>query len=430
MKQRILLIVAMLLIATPAFAIVNITVTQGSGDDVNKLTVSYNCTASEAVRGFALDMTLGSAGDSMIFGDINDFNRGESNKPGGGYGIFPGQFRNQIDPANPDWYAQYYYPVAPSNDVDSNGQGIGERKVIVELGTLYKDSNAPGTSGTLFTIRVDDPNTKNCDNLNVALNNIRGGVVLENGSFATTNLPTNQEICLAVCPSGPPATLTYPTADGNNGRYQVSWSAVADADGYKLDRSADGGSNWTPIYAGAATTVCDDVNTGSYRYRVCATASGCDDTTWNTGTSDCAVVLCFPTSEPNMTTWKALGKPRCWCYERQCKGSIKGYVEGGSKTGYYWVGNTDLTIFMQAYLVKEPAFGPGLQGEPNICASLKHYSEGGSKTGYYWVGNPDLTIFMNSYLVKEPTFGSGIGTCPAGASGSRFTLPTDNKPCN
>jgi hypothetical protein len=427
MKQRILLIVAMLLIATPAFAVVNITVTQDTSVP-ELLTVRYDCTSSEAVRAFALDMTLGSENDSMTFYDINDFNRGESTTPGGGYGIFPGQFALQIDPGSPDWYAEYYYPVAPPNDVDSNGQGIGMRKVIVELGTLYKDSNAPGTSGTLFTIRVD-PNGKQSDTLNVVANTIRGGVILENGSAATTNLPINQPILLVTCP-GAPATLTYPAADGNNGIYEVSWSAAADATGYKLDRSANAGGTWANIYTGADTTVCDDVDTGNYRYRVCSTKAGCSDSAWNTGTSDCAVVLCFPTSEPNMSNWKSLGKPRCWCYERQCLGGIKGYVEGGAKTGYYWVGVPDLDVFMAAYLVKEPGFGPGLQGEPNICASLKHYQEGGAKTGYYWVGVPDLNIFMSSYLVKEPTFGSGIGTCPAGAAGSRYTLPTDYKPCD
>jgi len=425
------LIAAMLLISAPAFAVVNITVTQGSGADVNKLTVGYVCTASEAVRAFALDMTLGSAGNSMTFAavnDINDFNRGESNKPGGGYGIFPGQFARQINPASPNWYAQYYTPVAAENEVDSNGTGFGMRKVIVELGSLYKDANSPGTSGTLFSIRVDQ-NSLGADTLNVAANTIRGGIVLENGTSVAGNLPINVPITFVVCPN-PPASITYPAADGNNGRYQVSWAAATNATGYKLQRSADGGTTWTTIYTGSATTVCDDVNTGTYKYQVASTKSGCADSAYTTGAGSCAVVLCFPTAEPNMTTWKALGKPRCWCYARQCKGDVTGTSEGTTKTGIYWVGVPDLNIFMKAWQIKEPTFGAGLKGEPNICADLSHTSEGTTKTGIYRVGVPDLNIFMKAWQVKEPTFGVGIGTCPAGASGSRFTLPTDNKPCN
>lgn len=428
----------MLLIAAPAFATVKIDVTQGTGLDVNKLTVTYNCTAAEKVRAFALNFSLGSAGNSMIFGDINDFNRGESNKPstlpgGGAYGIFPGQFRNLIDPANPNWFAQSYYPVAPANDVDSNGSGIGTRTIIAELGTLYKDSNGPGTSGTLFTIRVLDPNNKQSDTLHVSANTVRGGIVKEDGTTATDiNVPFDKTITLVSCPAGPPATLTYPAADANNGRYQVSWSTVANATGYKLQRSQDAGSTWVNVGTGtfAASPACDDVNSGSYLYRVCATASGCTDTSFTTGGSPCVVVLCFPTSDPNMTNWKNMGKPRCWCYERQCRGDGTGVREGGTKSGYFWVGTPDLSIFLKSFNVKEPTFGIGMKGEPNICASFKHTREGGTKSGYFWVGTPDLSIFLKNFNVKEPTFGSGVLSCPAGASGSRFTLPTDNKPCN
>jgi len=433
MKQRILLIVALLLIATPAFAAVTINVTQGSGADANKLTVAYT-TGGEAVRAFALDFTFtNGANPKLTFSNIADFNRGESNKPGGGYGIFPGQFRNQIDPANPNWYAQYYYPIAPSNDVDSNGQGMGESKMIVELGTLYKDSNAPGTSGTLFTVRMEPNSGETCSDLAVTVNAIRGGVVLENGSSVSPTINAPARPCIASCPAAP-ATITYPAADGNNGRYQVSWAAATDAEGYKLARSADGGGSWTQIYAGASTTVCDDVNTGSYTYRVCSTKSGCADSSWTTGAGACAVVLCFPTSEPNMANWKALGKPRCWCYQRQCKGDGDGIVAAGGSTkiGYWYVGAEDLAIFTKAYLVKDVPKGPGLMGEPNVCADYTHtIAAGGStKIGYWRVGAEDLAVFTKAYLVKEPPKGSGIGSCPAGATGSRFTLPTDYKPCN
>jgi len=429
MKQRILLIVAMLIVATPALAAVTIDVNQGSGADVNKLTVRYTTTGGDKVRAFALDFTFtNGVNPKLTFSNIADFNRGESNKPGGGYGIFPGQFRNQIDPANPNWYAQYYYPIAPSNDVDSNGQGMGESKMIVELGTLYKDSNAPGSSGTLFSVRVDPNSGQTSSNLAVTTNTIRGGVVLENGTSVTPTINYPNPVVLVSCPL-PPATITYPAADGNNGIYQVSWAAATGADGYKLQRSADGGSTWATIYTGAATSVCDDVNTGSYKYQVASTKAGCADSAWRTGAGNCAVVLCFPTAEPNMGTWKALGKPRCWCYARQCKGDATGTSEGTTKTGLYWVGVPDLNIFLKAWQIKEPTFGGGLQGEPNICADFSHTSEGTTKTGLYRVGVPDLNIFLKSWQIKEPTFGSGIGTCPAGASGSRYSLPTDTK-CN
>jgi len=65
MKQRILLIVAMLLVTAPAFAAVTINVTQGTGADVDKLTVAYT-TTGEAVRAFALDFTSLPMAPSLI----------------------------------------------------------------------------------------------------------------------------------------------------------------------------------------------------------------------------------------------------------------------------------------------------------------------------------------------------------------------------
>jgi hypothetical protein len=208
MKQRILLIVAMVLIAAPAFATVKIDVTQGAGADVNKLTVSYNCTGTptpERVRAFALTLQFGSANNSMIFSanpnDINDFVRGESNSTTPGYGIFPGQFKIQIDPGNPNWRNINYTPIAPANDVDACSTGLGMRTIIAELGSLYKeDANKPASSGTLFTVRFD-PNGKTSDTLTVSANTVRGGVVLEDGTTATdTNLPVVKTILGNVTP--------------------------------------------------------------------------------------------------------------------------------------------------------------------------------------------------------------------------------------
>jgi len=123
--------------------------------------------------------------------------------------------------------------------------------------------------------------------------------------------------------------------------------------------------------------------------------------------------------------WKSMGKPRCWCYARQCKGDADGGSTGTTKTGISFVGNPDLQVFLKAYNVLEPPKGPGVQGEPNICADFAHSTDGTTKTGLIRVGNPDLQIFLKSYNFLEPPKGSGVPTCPG-----TYTLPTDFKPCN
>jgi hypothetical protein len=192
--RRILLIVAMLLLATaPAMATVTVRAMQNgpsnalgqyttSGRNCNILDVNYTCDASEKVRAFALEITLD---NGFVFSSIQDFKRGESNSTSPGYGIFPGSFRDNIDPGAVDWQDVNYSPIAPPSDTDAAGTGIGTNKVILEMGSLYvDDTNKPASAGTLCRL-VIDPNracTPADCNLTIAVNTTRGGVVLEDGS--------------------------------------------------------------------------------------------------------------------------------------------------------------------------------------------------------------------------------------------------------
>ncbi len=47
-------------------------------------------------------------------------------------------------------------------------------------------------------------------------------------------------------------------------------------------------------------------------------------------------------------TGSLIGKPDCWCFQRQCNGDANGTREGNIVTGYKWVFNADLAIFLAA----------------------------------------------------------------------------------
>jgi hypothetical protein len=86
------------------------------------------------------------------------------------------------------------------------------------------------------------------------------------------------------------------------------------------------------------------------------------------------------------TDWVLWGKPKCWCYKRQCRGDINGV-----KTGQ-WVSLTDLNAFKAAYLKNDTV----LSGIPNgICADLNHV-----KTGQR-VSLTDLNIIKAYYLKPD-----------------------------
>jgi hypothetical protein len=138
-------------------------------------------------------------------------------------------------------------------------------------------------------------------------------------------------------------------------------------------------------------------------------------------TSGCDVVFdCFPAG-PDYAGWVALGKPSCWCNAwgpRQCYGDADGLKGGNSKTGYYYVGSSDLTVLAAGWKVPEPPKGSGIKGRlsgivPLVCADFAHDKGGNSKTGYYYLGSTDLTVLAAHWKIPQPPKGSGVATdCP------------------
>jgi hypothetical protein len=112
---------------------------------------------------------------------------------------------------------------------------------------------------------------------------------------------------------------------------------------------------------------------------------------------------------PDYAAWVAIGKPSCWCTDRQCYGDAANDLAGDPKNGYWYVGATDLGILTNAWLVKEPPQGPGIATITNgECADIAHDLAGDPKNGYWFVGATDLGVLTTYWLVKEPPQGSGI----------------------
>jgi hypothetical protein len=165
-----MLIVAALIIAAPALAQVQVGITDLTG---GQAAITYD-TGGADVRAFALDITV-SAG---TIDAVSGFKTGESVTGDLGFGIFPGNFRDYIDPAAPDWGDANYTPVAPAGDPDAAG-ALGSSAITIELGSLYVDTNSPPATGTLCVLDV----SADC-NMCVTLNASRGSIVLEDANAA------------------------------------------------------------------------------------------------------------------------------------------------------------------------------------------------------------------------------------------------------
>jgi len=178
--KKIILALVVVLLATPAWASVAITVTDlGDG----KAAIDYSGT--ELVRAFALDITV----DAGTIDAISDFAVGDDNN---GYGIFPANFSRYItvDATTgevSDWSVEGYTPVADANDPGALG-GLGTNGITIEMGSLY-DTKAPANQGRLCVITCSEP----CK-VTVATNATRGNVVLEDASEATVDLASATDI--------------------------------------------------------------------------------------------------------------------------------------------------------------------------------------------------------------------------------------------
>jgi hypothetical protein len=176
--KKYMLMLAVALIATPAFATVTITAEDIDGTGPEGLVaINYAVTGEpNAVAAFALNIEV-DAGD---INDISGFHVGVSTAGDAGYGIFPANFDRFITVNGngdvDDWAAAGYNPAADVNDKGAlGGLGLDTGAITVELGALYKGGpNAPAPTGTLCIVNC----TETCT-LDVTLNDIRGGVVLE-----------------------------------------------------------------------------------------------------------------------------------------------------------------------------------------------------------------------------------------------------------
>lgn len=195
--KKIAFVLAVLLLAAPAWAAVTITATQV--DDTNEVEISYS-TDGNLPRAFGLDITVT---DGNIV-SCTAAHIGECDADNRGYGIFPGTINIAADGEVNDWGS----PVAPAGaigtpDPDPNNWGIGTAGITIEMGSLYVDGNEPASNGVLCTIVV----TENCT-VNIAGNAARCGmgspemgVVMENTDEVSIvyYVPCDVTLAPAVC---------------------------------------------------------------------------------------------------------------------------------------------------------------------------------------------------------------------------------------
>lgn len=147
--------------------------------------VRYDASGESVLVGaFALDITVDSG---ATIESVFDYKVGESTSDDPGYGIFPGRFREFIDPDNPNWNNPDYNPLAWPED-PGGLPGLGSYGITIEMGSLYDGAeNAPLVSDTLLKFAVDWHGASEVK-VEISLNEVRGGVILEDSTAADVDL--------------------------------------------------------------------------------------------------------------------------------------------------------------------------------------------------------------------------------------------------
>jgi hypothetical protein len=464
--KKVLLVVALLLLATPLFAAdVTVTATKVGSPvgNLQQVDIGWSGAADAcSIRAFALSLTTDT---NAVISNIRNFKRGESKTGNLGYGIFPARFRQYITPLNGTdvnstggygWADGNYNPLAVWGDVNC-GWGENTAWIVTELGTLYTgDSNAPGTSGTLFTIDVNSnnlPSAADC-NLCIALDQIRGGVVKKDTTAATVTLPPGGSGAPAGCIRVQYIHCTTPANEVGVARAtaEAAWLAqnftlsgvgVVDCAHVGLIISQDTACVTTPtaihytygiaqvepnvigMTRAAAVTALNaagytvsplDVNgpptatitaVGSVTGQTPGPLTSCGSTTVTLN----VVVYPVKVAAPNSmyANWVTSGKPQCWAYARQCRGDADGKAAVG-----VWVSNNDLNILRPALTKAVSAIPPG-----GRCADFDHKAAVG-----VWVSNNDLNI-LRAYLTKPAASVPMCGSAgPADANYWYYCVPT------
>lgn len=160
-----------------------------------------------------------------------------------------------------------------------------------------------------------------------------------------------------VAPSTP-SSITVPQSIMGGTTITVSWGASTDSDGnlagYKVERSTNGGTSWTQIYQGTATSTTNNVafGTASVMYRVKAYDDAGEESAYKTSSQVTVVNNTAPSAPASIsvpTDVKGGGTlVISWSASSDSDGNLSGYklersYNGGSWTQIYSGTNTSYT---------------------------------------------------------------------------------------
>lgn len=257
--------------------------------------------------------------------------------------------------------------------------------------------------------------------LNTNGNVYYGGCTNTYGSRPAFTLPSNLYVSddgtvfQNTAPSTP-ASISVPSSINGGSSITVSWAASTDAEGnlegYIVERSTNGGSSWSQIYQGSATSTSNTVafGTASVTYRVKAYDSAGLESGWKTSNTVTVTNNRAPSAPGGLT--------------------VPAIVRGGSTLAISWTAASDSDGNLSGYELERQVDGGGwsqiykgsalaytdtiTSGWNTVAYRVRAYDTYNSTSGY--VTSETRTVDNNALpvITSSTASGSDLGTKETG----------------
>ena len=207
---------------------------------------------------------------------------------------------------------------------------------------------SPSCGGSVSALYVDsngDWNSRGCSNsggIRPALILPSSLLVSDDGTVSTNTAPST------------PGGISVPSSIMGGTNISISWAKSSDAEsnlaGYKVERSTNGGSSWSQIYQGTATSTTNNVafGTTSVMYRVKAYDTEGLESGWRTSSQVTVVNNNAPSAPPSIAVPNDVKGGSTlvisWTAASDSDGNLSGYIlerstDGGSAYTQVYKGN-------------------------------------------------------------------------------------------
>ena len=238
-------------------------------------------------------------------------------------------------------------------------------------------------------------------------------LVSDDGTVSTNTAPST------------PGSISVPSSIMGGTNISISWAKSSDAEsnlaGYKVERSTNGGSSWSQIYQGTATSTTNNVafGTTSVMYRVKAYDTEGLESGWRTSSQVTVVNNNAPSAPPSIAVPNDVKGGSTlvisWTAASDSDGNLSGYIlerstDGGSSYTQVYKGNA---LTYTDTITK---------GWPTVMYRVKAYDSYNAQSGY--TTSTKRTVDNNTAPTITTSSAANLGTK---SSGFTISYSVDDK---